>query len=106
MLSREQFQSVYVADLDPFTEKTKLAEVMGLHRNTIGKWHTWANLFLDDYKAVSSQSPLMSRYQCWVMGEIHRLAIAYKRKPLIWAQLKTRKNDYSIYKFTQIYKIN
>lgn len=104
MLSRETYRAVFIPDLDPYTEKTKLAEVMGLHRNTIGKWHRWARVFLPDYKEHCEKTPLMSRYQCWVIGEIHRLSLLLKRKKMICGHLMDNKTDYSLWKFKQTYK--
>ena len=104
MLCKEVYQSIYIPDLDPYTEKTTLSELMGVHRNTVGKWHKWANLFIADYKKTSNDSPLMSRYQCWVIGEIHRLSILLKRKKMIWEHLKLNNQEYSFVQFQQIYK--
>ena len=68
MLCKEKFSSVFIPDLDPYTEKTKLAEIMGIHRNTIGKWHKWAKIFVLDYRNESNNTPLMSSYQCCLIG--------------------------------------
>lgn len=104
MLCNEKFNAVFIPDLDPYTEKTKLAEIMGLHRNTIGKWHKWAKMIVLDYRAEAEKTSLMSRYQCWVIGEIYRLSLLLKRKQMICLHLRDNRPDYSILKFKQIYK--
>lgn len=104
MLCKDKFSSVFIPDLDPYTEKTKLAEIMGIHRNTIGKWHKWAKIFVLDYRNESNKTPLMSRYQCWVIGEIYRLSLLLKRKQMICSHLKENRDNYSLLKFQQVYK--
>ena len=104
MLCKEKFSAVFIPDLDPYTDKTKLAEIMGLHRNTIGKWHKWAKVLVLDYRAEAEKTPLMNRYQCWVIGEIYRLSMLLKRKQMICLHLRDNRHDYSFVKFQQIYK--
>ncbi|GEM_PF-5968094 len=104
MLCRTKYRAIFIPDLDPCTEKTKLAEMMGLHRNTIGKWHKWAKMIIKDYRDEMEKSQLMSRYQCWVIGEIYRLSLLLKRKQNICLHLRDNRNEYSLNKFNQIYK--
>lgn len=104
MLTTDRFQAVFIPDLDPYTEKTKLASLMGLHRNTVGKWHGWARIIIEDYRSHTKESPLMSRYQCWVIGEIYRLSLLLKRKQLIAKYLRDNRQEYSLMKFEQVYK--
>lgn len=104
MLCKETYSAVFIPDLDPYTEKTKLAEIMGLHRNTLGKWHKWAIIFIPDYKEESKKTPLMSKYQCWVLGEFYRLSLLLKRKKMIWIHLKENHANYNFQQFKNIYK--
>lgn len=104
MLTTDRFQSVYVLDLDLQTPKTELAELMGIHRNTLGKWHKWAKIIVQDYRNHCTESPFLSQYQCWVLGEVHRISLQLKRKNLIAKYLRDHREEYSLAKFSQTYK--
>ncbi len=67
MLCNEKINAFFIPDIDPYTEKPKLAEIMGLHRNTIGKWHKWAKMIVFDYRSRSRIS------LCIAYSPSHRL---------------------------------
>ncbi|MDF5721526.1 MAG: hypothetical protein PUP91_13805 [Rhizonema sp. PD37] len=104
MLTTDRYQSVFIPDLDLQTPKTELAELMGLHRNTLTKWHKWVKIIIPDYKIHCNESPFLSQYQCWVLGEVYRISLQLKRKNLIAKYIRDHRDEYSFTSFNQIYR--